>query len=83
MDSDEVQIQGSIGFVRIEDPFVPNEPDYQGNFFVDVGEFFTYIIGSLGSVLSVIVSRPILFVIVIAIPIVGFAVALFSRIKAL
>ena len=44
-----------------------------------IGEFFTQSITWLGDVLDVIVQNPALTVLVIAMPIVGFAVGLLGR----
>ena len=44
-----------------------------------IGEFFTKAIDWLGDVLDVVVANPALTVMVLAMPIVGFAVGLLSR----
>ncbi len=44
-----------------------------------IGEFFTKSIDWLGDVLDVVVANPALTVMVLAMPIVGFAVGLLSR----
>lgn len=48
-------------------------------FLGDIGTFFTQSITWLGDVLDVIVSNPALLIMVIAMPVVGFAVGLLSR----
>lgn len=48
-------------------------------FLTEIGTFFTQAITWLGDVLDVIVSNPALLVMVIAMPVVGFAVGLLSR----
>ncbi|MBQ2858610.1 MAG: hypothetical protein IJE78_16135 [Bacteroidaceae bacterium] len=48
-------------------------------FLTEIGIFFTQSITWLGDVLDVIVSNPALLVLCIAMPIVGFAVGLLSR----
>lgn len=48
-------------------------------FLTDIGTFFTQAITWLGDVLDVVVSNPALLVMVLAMPIVGFAVGLLSR----
>lgn len=48
-------------------------------FLGDVGTFFTKAIGWLGDVLAVVVGNPALLVLVLAMPICGFAVGLLSR----
>ncbi|MBQ3541847.1 MAG: hypothetical protein IJA45_01815 [Oscillospiraceae bacterium] len=48
-------------------------------FLTEIGTFFTQSITWLGDVLDVIVSNPALLVLCIAMPIVGFAVGLLSR----
>lgn len=45
----------------------------------DVGTFFTAAIDWLGTVVSTITSTPLLIVMVIAMPVAGFAVGLLSR----
>lgn len=44
-----------------------------------IGEFFTKAIAWLGDVLDVVVANPALTVMVLAMPIVGFAVGLLAR----
>lgn len=44
-----------------------------------IGEFFTQSITWLGDVLDVVTENPVLLIMVIAMPIVGFAVGLLSR----
>lgn len=53
------------------------------SFLADVGTFFTKAIGWLGDVLDVIVDNPALLVMVLAMPICGFAVGLLSRLVRL
>lgn len=48
-------------------------------FLSSIGEFFTQSITWLGNVLDVVTENPALLVMVIAMPIVGFAVGLLSR----
>ncbi len=48
-------------------------------FLTEIGTFFTQSITWLGDVLDVIVGNPALLVLVVAMPIVGFAVGLLSR----
>lgn len=48
-------------------------------FLTNIGTFFTQSITWLGDVLDVIVSNPALLVLVIAMPVIGFAVGLLSR----
>lgn len=48
-------------------------------FLENIGTFFTQSIAWLGDVLDVVVSNPALLVMVIAMPVVGFAVGLLSR----
>ena len=48
-------------------------------FLSNIGEFFTQSVTWLGDVLDVIVANPALLVMVIAMPIVGFAVGLLGR----
>lgn len=45
----------------------------------DIGTFFTQAVTWMGDVLDVIVGNPVLLVMVVAMPIVGFAVGLLSR----
>lgn len=45
----------------------------------DIGTFFTQAVTWMGDVLDVIVGNPILLVMVVAMPVVGFAVGLLSR----
>lgn len=53
------------------------------SFLTDVGTFFTKSIAWLGEVLTVIVNNPALLVMVLAMPICGFAVGLLSRLVRL
>lgn len=48
-------------------------------FLSSIGEFFTQSITWLGNVLDVVTENPALLVLVIAMPVVGFAVGLLSR----
>ena len=48
-------------------------------FLGNIGEFFTQSITWLGDVLDVVVQNPALLVMVIAMPVVGFAVGLLGR----
>lgn len=48
-------------------------------FLSNIGEFFTQSVTWLGDVLDVIVSNPALLIMVIAMPVVGFAVGLLGR----
>lgn len=49
------------------------------NFLGDVGTFFTQAVTWMGDVLTEVTSTPALMVMVLAMPIVGFAVGLLSR----
>lgn len=48
-------------------------------FLTEIGTFFTQSVTWLGDILDVIVQNPALLVMVIAMPVVGFAVGLLSR----
>lgn len=48
-------------------------------FLTEIGTFFTQAVTWMGDVLDIIVQNPALLVLVIAMPIVGFAVGLLSR----
>lgn len=48
-------------------------------FLTEIGTFFTQSVSWLGDVLDVIVANPALMVMVLAMPIVGFAVGLLGR----
>lgn len=48
-------------------------------FLTEIGTFFTQAVAWMGDVLDVIVSNPALLVLVIAMPVAGFAVGLLSR----
>lgn len=48
-------------------------------FLTEIGTFFTQAVTWLGDVLDVVVAEPALLVMVLAMPIVGFAVGLLSR----
>ncbi len=50
-------------------------------FLTTIGTFFTQCITWVGDVLDIVVENPALTVLVIAMPIVGFAVGLFNRLK--
>lgn len=52
-------------------------------FLADIGTFFTQAITWLGNVLDVVVQEPALLVMVIAMPVCGFAVGLLSRLVRL
>lgn len=54
-------------------------PSAMTTFLADIGTFFTQAISWLSSVLSTVVSTPALLVLVIAMPVIGFAVGLLSR----
>ena len=49
------------------------------NFLTEIGAFFTQSVTWLGDVLDVVTQNPALMVMVLAMPIVGFAVGLLSR----
>lgn len=49
------------------------------SFLTEIGSFFTQSVTWLGDVLDVIVANPALLVLVIAMPVVGFAVGLLGR----
>lgn len=48
-------------------------------FLTEIGTFFTQAVAWMGDVLDIIVQNPALLVLVIAMPVVGFAVGLLSR----
>lgn len=48
-------------------------------FLTEIGTFFTKSVDWLGDVLDVVIQNPALLVMVIAMPVVGFAVGLLSR----
>lgn len=48
-------------------------------FLTEIGTFFTQAVTWMGDVLDIIVQNPALLVLVIAMPVVGFAVGLLSR----
>lgn len=48
-------------------------------FMTEIGKFFTASIGWMGEVLEVVTSNPALLVLVIAMPVVGFAIGLLNR----
>lgn len=48
-------------------------------FLTEIGTFFTQAVTWMGDVLDIIVENPALLVLVIAMPVVGFAVGLLSR----
>lgn len=50
-------------------------------FLTSIGTFFTQSITWIGDVLDVVVENPALTVLVLAMPICGFAVGLFQRLK--
>lgn len=49
----------------------------------EIGTFFSQAIEWLGDVLSVIVSNPVLLILVVAMPVCGFAVGLLRRLMSL
>ncbi len=49
------------------------------SFLTEIGTFFTQAVTWMGDVLDIVVANPALLVLVIAMPIVGFAVGLLSR----
>lgn len=49
------------------------------SFLTEIGTFFTQAVSWMGDILDIIVANPVLTVMVIAMPIVGFAVGLLSR----
>lgn len=53
------------------------------SFLSSIGTFFTQAIGWLGTVLNTVVSNPPLLIMVLAMPICGFAVGLLSRLVRL
>ena len=55
------------------------EATAMSGFLTTIGEFFTQSITWMGDVLDVVVENPALTVMVIAMPIVGFAVGLLGR----
>lgn len=57
----------------------PTPPTALESFLTDVGTFFTKSIEWLGQVLDTVTDNPALMVMVLAIPICGFAVGLLSR----
>lgn len=48
-------------------------------FLTEIGTFFTQATTWMGDVLDIIVANPVLLVLVVAMPVVGFAVGLLSR----
>lgn len=48
-------------------------------FLTQIGTFFTQAIGWMGDVLEVVVANPALLVLVIAMPVCGFAIGLLNR----
>lgn len=48
-------------------------------FLTDVGTFFTQAVDWLGDILDVIVGNPVLLVLCVAMPVIGFAVGLLNR----
>lgn len=59
-----------------EDPVVPSAME---TLLTNIGTFFTTAIEWLGDVLTAVVSSPALLVLVIAMPVIGFAVGLLAR----
>lgn len=53
--------------------------DTMSNFLSGIGTFFTTAMGWMGDVLTEVVSEPALLVMVLAMPICGFAVGLLGR----
>lgn len=49
------------------------------SFLTEIGTFFTQATTWMGDVLDIIVANPVLLVMVVAMPVVGFAVGLLSR----
>lgn len=49
------------------------------SFLTEIGTFFSQSVTWMGDILDIIVANPVLTVLVIAMPIVGFAVGLLSR----
>lgn len=45
----------------------------------DIGTFFTQSVTWLGDILDVIVSNPVLLILCVAMPVIGFAVGLLNR----
>ena len=45
----------------------------------EIGTFFTQAVSWLGDILDVIVSNPVLLIMVVAMPVIGFAVGLLNR----
>lgn len=58
-------------------------PTAMQSFLTTIGTFFTTAIGWLGNVLDAVVASPALTVMVLAMPIVGFAVGLLGRLVRL
>lgn len=79
LDSDEIQVQGSVGLCRVAPPGIPEPPVPSGNFLEDVGNFFSFAITSLAGVFGVIFNSPPLIILCIAFPVIGFSVALLKR----
>ena len=48
-----------------------------------VGDFFTAAVGWMGDVIDVIVSNPILLIMVVCVPLAGYAVGLLRRLLSL
>lgn len=59
-----------------EEPVVPSA---MGTLLSGIGEFFTQSIDWLGDVLTTVVGNPALLILVIAMPVIGFAVGLLAR----
>lgn len=55
------------------------EATTMSNFLTSIGDFATWAISQLGTILNTVTSNPPLTVLVLAMPIVGFAVGLLSR----
>ena len=56
-----------------------SEVTAMGAFLTTIGEFFTKAIAWLGEVMSTVMGEPALVILVLAMPICGFAVGLLSR----
>lgn len=60
----------------LEDPVTPSA---MATLLSGIGEFFTQAIDWLGDVLTTVTGNPALLILVIAMPVIGFAVGLLSR----
>lgn len=79
--ADDYCITFTLVFESVDPGIVPDEPTGI-DFFDDIGNFFRTAITWLANIASFIVTRPV-FLVLLAMPVIGFAVGLFSRIKAL